>query len=303
MPTFWKVFFHEQMLKSIKVFSASVEMIICVCFQFIDVVYHIDWFKDIENSSHLCTNFAWIMVYDPLISCSICLLVFCCGFWHLLSDLQFLISLPAAILWVHQSSESVWERYKTCAQWLTNPTLCISGLYRQALCPWIFMQEYWVQRIIEPSCLCISYIGRRLSHCALTLLNAWWGLPVSGPGLFLNYWFNFIIGNWSVHIFSISSSWLSHSPRICPFLLGSPFYWCVVAGSTFMRLLAMHLYNFSFFISDLLIWAPSPFYLNESIYVCQLCLFQESAFSFHWLFLPFSSYFTYFCSDLLWFLH
>ena len=68
MPTFWKVFFFLiingcwQIL--LKYLSVSIEM--TIGFQFVNMVYHIDWFAYGEESLYPWDKPHSIMVYDPL---------------------------------------------------------------------------------------------------------------------------------------------------------------------------------------------------------------------------------------------
>ena len=60
------IFNHKWMLNFIKRFSASIEMIIWFfILQFVNVVYHSDWFVDSEPSLHSSDKSHLIMVYDP----------------------------------------------------------------------------------------------------------------------------------------------------------------------------------------------------------------------------------------------
>ena len=65
MPTFWRVFYHKWMLNFVKGF-------LCIyggnhmvfIFQFVNVVYHIDWFANIEESLHPWDRAHLIMMSD-----------------------------------------------------------------------------------------------------------------------------------------------------------------------------------------------------------------------------------------------
>ena len=67
MPAFWRVFFfyHKLMLNFVKGFLCIYwdnQMIFI--FQFVNVVYHIDWFADIKESLHSWDRAHLVMVYD-----------------------------------------------------------------------------------------------------------------------------------------------------------------------------------------------------------------------------------------------
>ena len=47
-----------------KVFSASTEIIMAFIFQFVNVVYYIDWFADIEESLYPWDKARFVMVHD-----------------------------------------------------------------------------------------------------------------------------------------------------------------------------------------------------------------------------------------------
>ena len=52
-PAFWRVFIISGCWILSKTFFASIEIIICFfIFQFVNVVYHIDWFANIDKSLH-----------------------------------------------------------------------------------------------------------------------------------------------------------------------------------------------------------------------------------------------------------
>ena len=65
IPAFWRVFNHKWMLNFVKGF-------LCICwddhmafiFQFVNVVYYIDWFVDIEEYLHPWDKAHLVMVYD-----------------------------------------------------------------------------------------------------------------------------------------------------------------------------------------------------------------------------------------------
>ena len=70
MPAFWRVFYHKKMLNFVKVF-------LCIywdnqmgfTFQFINVVYCIDWFVNIEESLHPWDKAYFVMIMIFLICC------------------------------------------------------------------------------------------------------------------------------------------------------------------------------------------------------------------------------------------
>ena len=88
MPTFWRVFIINRCWILLKAFSASIEMIIWfLIFQFVNIVYHIDWFPYIEESLHSWDKLNLIMMYELFdVLLNNCLLKFCWGFLHLCSS-------------------------------------------------------------------------------------------------------------------------------------------------------------------------------------------------------------------------
>ena len=65
VPTFWRVFIINGCWVLSKAFSASIEMIIWfLIFQFVNIVYHIDWFAYIEEFLHPWNKAHLIMMYD-----------------------------------------------------------------------------------------------------------------------------------------------------------------------------------------------------------------------------------------------
>ena len=50
MPTFWRVFVINLYWILWKAFSASIEIIMWLIFHFLNMVYHTDWFANIEES-------------------------------------------------------------------------------------------------------------------------------------------------------------------------------------------------------------------------------------------------------------
>ena len=65
VPIFWRVFVINGCWILSKAFSASIERIIwLLIFQFVNMVYHIDWFMTIEESFHPWNKAHLIMMYD-----------------------------------------------------------------------------------------------------------------------------------------------------------------------------------------------------------------------------------------------
>ena len=65
MPSFRRVFIINGHWILSKAFSASIEIIIWfLIFQFVNVVYHVDWFVNIEESLHPWDKAHLVMVYD-----------------------------------------------------------------------------------------------------------------------------------------------------------------------------------------------------------------------------------------------
>ena len=83
---------------------------------------------------------------------------------------------------------------------------------------------------------------------------------------------------------------------VCAFLLGCPFYWCIVVhGNLIWSFFCGVCFRFS--LLSLLVWALSLFSWWVWLEVYQFCLtFQRVCSLFHWFF--FNLYFIYFCSDL-----
>ena len=68
IPAFWRVFIISGCWILSKAFSVSIEIIICLFyFQFVTVVYYIDWFTDVEESLHPWDKAHLAMVYDLFI--------------------------------------------------------------------------------------------------------------------------------------------------------------------------------------------------------------------------------------------
>ena len=69
MPAFWRVvfffFFHKWMLNFVKGYLCIyLDNHMVFIFQFVNVVYYIDWFADIEESLHPWDKAHLVMVYD-----------------------------------------------------------------------------------------------------------------------------------------------------------------------------------------------------------------------------------------------
>ena len=65
IPAVWRVFYHKWMLNFVKVFLCIYwNNHIFFIFQFVNVVYHIDWFVDIEESLHAWDKAYLFMMYD-----------------------------------------------------------------------------------------------------------------------------------------------------------------------------------------------------------------------------------------------
>ena len=70
MPTFWRVFYHKWVLTFVKGF-------ICIywdnhmvfIFQFVNMVYHMDWFANTEESLHPWDKVHLVIMYDLFIMC------------------------------------------------------------------------------------------------------------------------------------------------------------------------------------------------------------------------------------------
>ena len=80
-------FFHKWMLNFLKGFLCiywANHMVFI--FQFVNVVYHIDWFANIKESLHPWDKAYLVMMYDLFNVVGFCLLEFCWGFLHLCSS-------------------------------------------------------------------------------------------------------------------------------------------------------------------------------------------------------------------------
>ena len=65
IPAFWRVFIINGCLILSKAFSEFIEIIIwLLIFQFVNVVYYIDWFADIEESLNPWDKAHLVMMYD-----------------------------------------------------------------------------------------------------------------------------------------------------------------------------------------------------------------------------------------------
>ena len=95
MPIFWKVFIINRCWILSKAFSASIEIIILfLIFQFVNLLYHIDWFMYIEESLHSWNKPNLIMVHELFdVLLNSIWWKFCWGFLHLCSSVIFACSL------------------------------------------------------------------------------------------------------------------------------------------------------------------------------------------------------------------
>ena len=65
MPIFWRIFYHKWVLNFVKLrFDIYWDYHMAFIFQFINVVYHIDWFVYIEEYLHPWDKLNLIMVYE-----------------------------------------------------------------------------------------------------------------------------------------------------------------------------------------------------------------------------------------------
>ena len=65
IPTFWRVFYHKWMLNFVKGFFCIYwDNHVVFIFQFVNVVYCIDWFAAIKESLHSWDKAHLVMVYD-----------------------------------------------------------------------------------------------------------------------------------------------------------------------------------------------------------------------------------------------
>ena len=65
IPAFWKVFYHKRELNFVKGFLFIYwDNHMVFIFQFVNVVYHIDWSANIEESSHPWDKAHLVMMYD-----------------------------------------------------------------------------------------------------------------------------------------------------------------------------------------------------------------------------------------------
>ena len=104
MPIFWKVFIINRCWILSKAFSASIEIIILfLIFQFVNLLYHIDWFMYIEESLHSWNKPYLIVVYELFNVVEFCLLKLYWGFLNLYSSVilacNFLFCVVFAWFW------------------------------------------------------------------------------------------------------------------------------------------------------------------------------------------------------------
>ena len=65
MPALWRVFYHKWMLNFVKSFLCIYwDNHMVFIFQFVNVMYHIDWFAIIEESLHPWDKAHLVMMYD-----------------------------------------------------------------------------------------------------------------------------------------------------------------------------------------------------------------------------------------------
>ena len=69
MPTFWRVFCHKWVLTFVKGFLCIYWDNHMVIFQFVNMVYHMDWFANTEESLHPCNKAHLVIIYAVLIYC------------------------------------------------------------------------------------------------------------------------------------------------------------------------------------------------------------------------------------------
>ena len=67
MPALWRGFYHKWMLNFVKgVLCIYWDNYMVFIFQFVNVVYHIDWFENIEESLHPWDEAHLVIMYDLL---------------------------------------------------------------------------------------------------------------------------------------------------------------------------------------------------------------------------------------------
>ena len=70
MPTFWRVFYHKWMLNFVKSFLCIYwDNHMVFIFQFVYVVYYIDWFLNTEESLYPWDKVHLVMMYDLFLIC------------------------------------------------------------------------------------------------------------------------------------------------------------------------------------------------------------------------------------------
>ena len=108
-------FYHKWLLNFVRSFFCVYWDHMVFILQFVNMVYHIDWFAYIEESLHSWDKPHLIMVYDPFNVLLDCLLVFCWGFLHLCSS--EILARSFLFLWhlcLVLVSEWVWECSSLC---------------------------------------------------------------------------------------------------------------------------------------------------------------------------------------------
>ena len=146
MPAFWRVFIINEYWILSKTFSAFIEMIIMVfIFQFINIVYHIDWFTNVEESLHPWEKPTW----------SWCMILLVC-YWILFARILLRIFASMFIIdiglwfWYQDDGrliEWVWEFLflsTTLDPWLKLP--CLNFIRTPFLGSWSRSQTqaYWM---------------------------------------------------------------------------------------------------------------------------------------------------------------
>ena len=166
-------------------------------FQFLNMVYHIDWFLYIKESLHPWNKPNLIMVYELLDVLLNCLLKFCWGFLHLCSSVIywpviffFVVSLYGFCIRVMV----VWKN-----EFGSFPSSATSEEFQKDRC------SLFSKCLIEFTCEAIrpwTFVCRRFLNCS----------------------FNFSTCNWCVHIFCFL--------LVQSFPPGCPFYGHIVACSS-----------------------------------------------------------------------
>ena len=94
-----KSFNHKWVLNFVKGFSCIYwDCYMVFIFQFVNMMYHVDWIAYVEESLHPWSKPNLILVYELFDVLLFCLLKFCWGFLHLCSVV--ILSCGFAFLWV-----------------------------------------------------------------------------------------------------------------------------------------------------------------------------------------------------------